>query len=292
MQTDGIIVKAVAGVFDVYTNDGVISAFAAGRFRKERITPLVGDRVAVLCEKAGNSIVEIYPRKNHFLRPTVANVDTLVITLAPCAPEPDLLLVDYLVLACRKNDVRPLLCINKRDLDALRAEEIAAEYRACGIEAAVISTYEKTGLAELRAMLKEGIVCFCGQSAVGKSSTLNELIPDKNFQTGQLSKHVMRGKNTTRHCELTALEQNLFLADTPGFSLLEAPEISPAELEALYTEFEPYREKCRFSGCAHVNEPDCAVKQAVKDGILPAERHERYKIIHSQISEKWRKRYD
>lgn len=294
MQAEGIVIKAVAGVFDVFCNGEVLQAFAAGRFRNEKIRLLVGDRVVL--ELAPNDdknfISEVMLRKNQIARPTVANVDTLLITLAVKKPNPDLMLVDQLICWCRKIDIEPVVCINKSDYSLDDALFLAEQYKKSGIRVFITSKEDKASVDILRENLREGITCFCGQSAVGKSSLMNQLLGKQAFETGGLSKRTERGKNTTRHCELVAFDKNKFLADTPGFSLLEMPLLSPQELTELYFEYTPYADKCRFNGCAHINEPECAVKEAIKNGTLSIERHERYKEIFLQTTERWKKRYD
>lgn len=294
MQKEGIIIKAVAGVFDVFCDGEILSAYAAGRFRNEKLKLLVGDRVALELAQNDdkNFICDVFERKNQIARPTVANVDTLLITLAVKKPNPDFMLVDQLICWCRKIDIEPIVCINKSDYSKEDAFRIAEQFKKSNIRVFVTSKDDKQSIKELKQSISEGITCFCGQSAVGKSSLMNALLEREAFETGGLSKRTERGKNTTRHCELVAFDKNKFLADTPGFSLLEMPLLSPEELTELYYEFLPFAERCRFKGCAHVNEPECAVKQAVEEKVLSKERYERYKEIFLQTTERWKKRYD
>lgn len=290
-----MIVKCVAGVYDVLIDGKIFSAYAAGKFRKQNISPLVGDIVTIkFSEREGekNLITEIQNRKNALLRPPVANVNTLLITLAVKKPNPDFKLIDQLICYCRMFDIEPVLCINKSDYDIEYAKELRDQYCKCGIRTFITSAGNETGVDELRENIGEGITCFCGQSAVGKSSLTNLLLGGNFFETGELSKKTERGKNTTRHSELVMFGENKWLADTPGFSLLEVPELSPEEFKNLYFEYEKFSNECRFIGCNHVNEPDCAVKKAVMDGELSLERYERYKMLFTEVNEKWRKRYD
>ncbi len=294
MQKEGIIIKAVAGVFDVFCDGEVLSAYAAGRFRNEKLKLLVGDRVTLELAQNDdkNFICSVHKRKNQIARPTVANVDTLLITLAVKRPNPDFMLVDQLICWCRKIDIEPVVCINKSDYSPDEATEIAKQFEKSNIKVFITSKEDEQSVKVLRQNVSEGITCFCGQSAVGKSSLMNQLLGKDVFETGTLSKRTERGKNTTRHCELVKFDENKFLADTPGFSLLEMPLLSPEELTELYFEYTPFAPKCRFKGCAHVNEPECAVKQAVEAGVLSGERHERYKELFLQTTERWKKRYD
>ena len=294
-SNEGMILKAVAGVFEVLCGNENFSAYAAGKFRNMNITPMVGDRVILQFsqrEEEKNFITQIQSRRNALLRPPVANVDMLLITVAVKRPNPDLKLADELICYCRMLNIEPVLCVNKSDYDKEEAQRIVQQYRACGIKAYMTSTLEKNGANELKAGLGEGIICFCGQSAVGKSSLINLLLGKNLFETGGLSKKTARGKHTTRHCELVAVGAKQWIADTPGFSLLEVPALSPREFLALYEEYELYSPQCRFQGCCHINEPDCAVKQAVKEGKLPQPRYERYKQIYEEVEKRWRNRYD
>ncbi len=295
MNKNGMIIKCVAGVYDVLVDGNVFTAVAKGNFRNKKLTPLVGDRVNLLLgqrEDDQHLITEILPRKNALLRPPIANVETLLITVAVKKPNPDLKLADYLVLYCRMCDIEPIICINKADYGLDEATELAKQYEKSGIRAYITSSVENKGIAELRNAINQGITCFSGQSAVGKSSLTNLLFGKEIFKTGTLSKKTERGKHTTRHCELVPFAEGKYLADTPGFSLLEMPELSPESFKELYFEYNDYALGCRFNGCNHINEPDCAVKQAVEQGLLSKQRYERYVELYNEVMDKWRKRYD
>lgn len=297
MDIEGIILKGVAGSYNILLTDGtVIEATACGRFRKEKITPLVGDRVALeqIHTKGENAwrMADILPRTNQLNRPPMANVSTLVIVLTPAKPAPDLLLADELICHCRLHDIRPMVCINKKDIDPAGAEELEREYAACGIETVVTCAQKKQGVERLADKLSGGLNCFCGQSAVGKSSLLNILLPEQTLETGGLSKKTDRGRHTTRHSEIWLLPDGKPVADTPGFSLLGTLEMPPGELAELYPEFLPFAENCRFRDCVHTGQKGCAVETAVKHGLLPKGRYDRYAAIYNTLLEKWRNRYD
>ncbi len=295
MVDNGMIIKCVAGVYDVFYAGTIISAYAAGKFRNQNMSPMVGDCVKVkFSEREGekNLITDILPRKNSLVRPPIANVQTLLITMAVKKPNPDLKLVDQLICYCRLNDIDPIVCINKSDYDVLSAQNIAQQYVKSGVKAFITSIESIDTIEILKKAIKPGITCFCGQSAVGKSSLTNLLIGREQFETGGLSKKTERGKHTTRHSELVPFGDEKWLADTPGFSLLEVPEMSEEDFKELYFEFSNYSCDCRFNGCNHINEPDCAVKNAVEREELSKERYERYKELFEEVKDKWRRRYD
>jgi len=281
---EGIIIKSIAGFYDVLADGKIITCRARGKFRKDKIVPMVGDRVRIQAEK--NFIEEIFPRKNELIRPAVANIDLLGIVVAVNEPEPDFYLVDKLMISAEMNGIQPVLIINKTDLGT--AEEITAIkriYEKTKYPAIPISCKQKTGLECLKDILKKGITAFAGQSGVGKSSIINLLCPDKKLETGDLSSKIKRGKHTTRHVELLPLSFGGMVVDTPGFSMMDVNSVEPENLQNYYPEFEPYLEQCHFTGCMHYHEPGCAVKEAVEKGEVSKERYDRYIRIYTELEE-------
>lgn len=262
------------------------------KFRHERMVPMVGDEVLF---SPGNGdqhgwIEEILPRKTVCLRPPVANVNRLVIVIAP-VPEPDLLLVDRQISRAFSQEMDVVIIVNKCDLDETLAEKIRREYSGTGIR--IIPAIAKTGagLETIRETLKGALCCFTGQSGAGKSTLLNALL-GLNLETGDVSKKIRRGKNTTRHTELIE-KDGLRVMDTAGFNLLEAESaLEPEKLKERYPEFVPYEGKCRFRECLHDREPGCAVAEAAVLGEISRERLERYKLLLAEAKEVWRERYD
>ncbi len=291
----GIIIKGVGGFYEVQAEGVLHTCRARGKFRRDGLTPLPGDQVE-FSPGSGEElgfVDKILPRRNALKRPAVANVDTLVLVTAAASPEPDLRLVDKLLVAARPLDMAVLLVINKCDLaPAAAVQAIAAEY--AGAVSAVLPMSAKTGLGRdaLLERLAGRRCCLAGQSGVGKSSILNCLFPDRNLETGSVSHKTERGRHTTRHAELLPMPGGGLVADTPGFSLMEVEPMDPALLPSCWPEFAPFASECRFSGCLHDAEPGCAVKQAVASGAIPAGRHARYREILSETREKWRNRYD
>ncbi len=286
---DGKVIKMVSNRYTVRAEDGKeYRAFARGKLRLQGDI-YVGDNVKIVFER-GDAIIDVVkPRVNQLVRPFVANVDSALIVVAK-EPEPDMLLIDKIIVNCHLEGIKPVLLYNKADLATEEEiEHLFTPYRDY-IDCVVLSALEKKGLEQLRPYIEGKVVCFAGQSAVGKTSLLNAIL-DLNLKTDGLSAKIKRGKNTTRHVEIyEALGGDIM--DTCGFSMLSIVSINPEDLTYYYEDFIPYQDKCRFKSCTHTEEPDCAVKQAVEKGELSKERYERYLAIYEEIKEHKRRQYD
>lgn len=271
MQT-GIITKGIGGFYYVLSDGEVFECKARGVFRKEKITPMVGDNVEIEAKGDKGSIVKILPRKNELLRPPVANVDTLVVVVAATSPEPNLMLIDKMLVYAEKCGITAVICINKTDLT--QREDIRNIYESAGYRVICTSAEMGENLDELKELINGRITAFSGLSGVGKSSILN-ILTDANMETGSLSTKIDRGKHTTRHVELISISDG-FVFDTPGFSSLEIPEISLEELSTCFPEIEKYSHDCKFRGCSHTKDQGCAVKAAVENGEISPERYKSY----------------
>ena len=287
---EGVIVKGVGGFYYVRTHDTEYECKAKGSFRHEKRIPLVGDKVYFTPGKAEayGRIEEILPRQNQLIRPPVANITQILVTVAAVSPAPDLYLADRLIYQALAKDIKPVLVINKADQSSEEAQKIACQY-ANALPALIVSAKRGEGLSELRAALHQNRTCMAGQSAVGKSSLLNALF-DLELKVGGLSRKTDRGRHTTRHVELIGIAGGEVL-DTPGFSLLEEPQMAPAELKEYYPDFAPFAQ-CRFLSCLHDSEPGCGVKQAVEDGQIHPERYARYIKLLNELKQKEFKKYD
>ncbi len=322
-ELTGTIIKGVGGFYTVLLPGGETCVCKArGLFRKQAVTPIVGDRVEFavgkqlsgLTEDAGEPCAEengkteargyllrILPRKNELIRPACANIDRLFIVIAASRPLPDLLLVDKLLILAEKHGILPAIIINKcdeaekADIEALRRQYVPANYPLFTVSAAT-----GEGLGEVRELLKNSVICLAGQSAVGKSSLLNALIPGVGLEVGGLSEKTERGRHTTRHTRLIPLPDGAAVLDTPGFSFLDSLALEPEEIRTLYPELRTEEDNCRFSGCLHVTEPGCYVKEkliitdderAPRRGIHK-ERYERYVRLVNDAAEQRRHRYD
>lgn len=288
----GRIIKGIGGFYNVLLEGGtIVTCKARGRFRNEGVTPMVGDQVEVSFHETGFAAMDdILPRKNALLRPPVANIDLLVIVLSASIPKPDFLLADKLLIQAKTLQIEPLLVLNK--IDSAKPEitdEFLRDYAAFHTLLASSATGE--GIDALKQALTNRVSCFAGQSAVGKSSLLNALFPELALETGGLAKKTDRGKHTTRQAELWPYLGGAVL-DTPGFSLFEMSELEQSALDASYPEFAGVTSECRFAGCRHVAEPDCAVKALLQAGKLSQCRYARYIEIQAEIEDKRKHRYD
>lgn len=290
---EGVIVKGVGGFYYARDPEGEIFVLRAkGKFRKQRVTPMVGDRVRFtpgVGEEEG-WIEEILPRTSELIRPPVANIRYIMLVVAP-EPAPDFLLMDTLIVMAVRQGIRPALVVNKCDLDETLVEKVRQDYASLQMPVLGVSAKDGTGLDELRTLLREGICCFAGQSGVGKS-TLLSAATGLSLRSGEISRKISRGRHTTRHAELL-FSGNYAVLDTPGFSLLELWEgLEPIQLKDYYPDFFPYEGQCRFSPCYHLSEPGCAVLEAAREGSISQARLERYHQLLKKVQEAWRNRYD
>ena len=285
---EGIILKALSGFYYVDGGDGALTACRGrGKFRHQKLTPLVGDRVRFTPLGEGAGILdEILPRKNQFQRPAVANIDQLVVIASGAVPVTDPFLIDRVVSIAEGRDCEPVICINKCDLDA--AEELYQTYRKAGFLTLRVSAETGEGIPELAAAIAGKVSAFTGNSGVGKSSILNALEPEFRLQVGEVSDKLGRGRHTTRHVELFRLSSGAIVADTPGFSSFDTEGMElrrPEELQYTFREFAPYLDQCRFTGCAHVKEKGCAVLAAVKAGEIAPSRHASFVRLYERAKE-------
>ncbi len=284
----GKIVKGIAGFYYVHCeNLGLFECKAKGNFRNKKIKPLVGDNVEfdiIDEEKFLGNIIEVLPRNNYLLRPEVANVDQAVIIFAVKDPEPNINLLTRFLIRMEKEGVSTIICFNKEELvtenECGRLREIFAD---SGCKIIFTSTYEKTGIDKLKAEIMGKTTVFAGPSGVGKSSTLNQIYQGNLMATGDISEKIKRGKHTTRHSELFHICDNTYIMDTPGFTSLYLNEFDKEEIRFYFNEFAEFEGKCRFNGCVHVNEPGCAVKEAVDAGKINGLRYENYVGIYNEL---------
>ena len=286
----GKIIKGVAGFYDVAAGEAIYRCRAKGIFRNQKIKPLVGDQVEIeiLDEKdQEGSLTEILPRSNELIRPAAANVDQALVVFAAKKPKPNYSLLDRFLMTMEKQGVPVIVCFNKKDLIKDQELELLDQaYEHCGHQVVFISVKEEEGIEEIRKLIAGKTTVLAGPSGVGKSSLMNLLHPDANMETGSVSKKIHRGRHTTRHTELIMVEEDTFVLDTPGFSSLFIDRFEEDEIKEYFQEFAPYESQCRFQGCSHTHEPDCAVKQALEEGRISRIRYDDYVSIYNEIKEK------
>ena len=284
---EGLVVKSLSGFYYVKSGEKIYECKAKGAFRNEGISPLTGDTVEfeVLEEEKG-IVRQILNRKNALVRPPVANVTRAVIVSSFISPTPNHLIIDTLTAICEHNGIEPVLVFNKGDLGDFSVWEDC--YKGVGYKAFVTSAELGEGIDALKAELGEGITVFTGNSGVGKSSLLNELLPNLSLATGDVSQKLGRGRHTTRHTQLFELENGGFVADTPGFSSLEIDKTDLSfkeNLENCFPEFAEYLGKCRFTGCSHTGEKGCAVCEAVENKKIAKTRHLSYISLYNDLKD-------
>ena len=292
----GKIIKGIAGFYYVHVvHSGIYECKAKGVFRNKKIKPLVGDNVEIEIldeeNKIGN-IINIYDRENELIRPAVSNISQALVVFATANPMPNLNLLDRFLVMMERNGIDTIICFNKIDLvdeeEILKLRDI---YVKAGYHVMFTSTKENMGIEEVLRVIDGKTTAFAGPSGVGKSALLNALIPEANSQTGEISEKIKRGKHTTRHTEIFNVSDDTYLMDTPGFSSLYVNDFEKEELKNYFREFIEYNNGCRFTGCVHVNEPDCLVKEAVENGGINRSRYDNYILMYEEIKNKkstWR----
>lgn len=290
----GKIVKGIAGFYYVHAEDlQIYECRARGIFRRENIKPLVGDDVELEVldqqEKEGN-IRKILPRRSRLIRPAVANIDQALVIFAIRKPEPNFNLLDRFLIMMEQQGLPSVICFNKSDIaSAQDRADLQSAYETCGYQVFFISVKEEEGLREVRRVLQGKTTTVAGPSGVGKSSLINCLYPQAEMETGAVSEKIDRGRHTTRHSELFALDGESYIMDTPGFSSLQLFDMEKEELKDFYPEFREYEGGCRFRGCVHVSEPGCSVKAALAEGGISKVRYHNYTVLYEELKE--RKKY-
>ena len=285
----GIIIENISNIFKIICENELYTCDARGKLKKDDIKPVVGDKVnfeiTKIEEKTG-VIEEILPRKNYIKRPKIANINQIVLVISSKMPKPDLLMLDKQLAFAEYMNIKPVIVINKIDLAKEIAEEIKEQYKFTNYEIIETNAKENVGIYELRNVLKNKISVFSGNSGVGKSTLLNDLFEDNLTLEGKISSKNKRGKNTTTTVKLYELEENTFIADSPGFSTFDIYEIETTNLAEYFVEFKGYIENCEFVGCTHIKEENCGIKQALKENKISQNRYERYIKIYEELKDR------
>lgn len=285
-RAEGRIVRSLSGFYDVQTGDGLVTCRARGILRKEGNSPLTGDLVEITVERGKGMVEKILPRKNKFIRPAVANIDTLVVFAANVNPVTEPYLIDRVAAIAGDQNVQVVLCVNKCDLDP--ALDLVRIYEHAGFTVICTSAETGEGVDQLRQAVSGKLAAFTGNSGVGKSSILNRLAPELNLATGEVSEKLGRGRHTTRHVELFYLGEDTYVADTPGFSSFDTDQmdvILKENLQYAFPDFGVYIGKCRFDDCSHRKEPDCAVRAALEAGAIEKSRYDSYLKLYEKASQ-------
>lgn len=284
-EAEGRIVRSISGFYDVVLPEETVTCQARGILRKDGMTPLTGDMVRITRQKGKGMIQEVLPRKNSFVRPAVANVDALLIFAANVNPVTEPFLIDRVTAIAGNKGVESILCVNKTDLD--EAEELCRIYTHAGFRVIATSAQTGAGIEELREALQGKLTAFTGNSGVGKSSVLNRLCPDLALPTGEVSEKLGRGRHTTRHVELFALDSGTFVMDTPGFSSFDTDQmdvILKENLQYAFPDFGRYLGACQFHDCSHRKEPGCAVRAAAEHGEIEPSRYDSYLRLYEKAA--------
>jgi ribosome biogenesis GTPase len=280
----GTIIKGIGGFYYVKVEDEVIECKARGKFRFDELTPLVGDRVDITVKNNKGVIEKILPRSNELIRPNVANVTQAFVVFSIKNPDINLDLLNKFLVLSESNNLKIVLFINKRDLAAEQDQAFVENYfGSIGYQYHFIGAKSGIGLEEVSKHLKDNVTVVCGPSGAGKSTLINKLCGSNVMETGEISERNNRGKHTTRHSQLIAVEGG-FIVDTPGFSSLDITKIKKDELQHCFPEFEDYKYQCKFKGCLHYKEPSCGVKEAVEKGIVAEGRYKSYTAMLEEIS--------
>jgi len=284
----GVVTKAYSGYYYVQTDSKVTMCTLRGRFKKARFSLLVGDEVEYAIIATDKGVIEnILPRRSALRRPMVANIDQVVVTFAAANPDFSTILLDRFLVLSELASLETVICINKIELANIDELQIMLEpYRHIGYTVILVSAKNGIGIGKLRDLLYGKVTVFAGPSGVGKSSLLNAVEPGLQLSTGEISSKIGRGRHTTRYAQLLSLTGGGFVVDTPGFSLTEFDDINEIQLISAFREFSGLSAHCKYNSCLHIKEPQCAVKEALANGLISQQRYESYLEMLDNIREK------
>lgn len=292
MIIEGLILKGIGGFYYVETTDGIYECRARGKFRKDKITPLAGDRVTIdAAEDRTGFVTQIHPRKNYLVRPPVANIDHLFIICSLKEPKPDTCIIDKSVAAAELRDIDPVIVITKSDFTECRelAEKLRMIYEKAGICCLPVSSLTGEGTEEIRKLMVGNISALTGNSGAGKSTLLNAIFPDFQLKTGEISQKLGRGRHTTREVELYKIGENAYVADTPGFSTFDIERYEMTDKSEIiygFRDLMQYFGQCQFTSCTHTCEKGCAVLEAVEKGEISRSRWNSYLQMFNEVKDR------
>ena len=289
-KMQGLIVENISNLYKVKTDDKIYETTARGKFKKDEISPVVGDFVdiTVTDEEKNIAVIEkIEERKVYIKRPKLANITQIIFVVSSKDPKPDLLMLDKQLAFAEYIGVKAIIVLNKTDLDKKQEfENIKKIYSEIGYNIILTNAKQRKGIEELKEMLKNNVNAFSGNSGVGKSTLINGIFNKDVTQEGEISKRNKRGKNTTTSVKLYEIDDNTYIADTPGFSTFDISEIESKDLYKYFKGFEQFVDNCEFVGCTHIKEEICGIKKAVEEGKIDKTRYERFCKIYNELKEK------
>ncbi len=281
----GKVLKVESNLYKVKTDDGSeIKCIAKGNIKMSKMHPIVGDNVNLNSEL---TIDKIYPRRNEFIRPPIANIDQIIVVMATTNPKPDFTLLDKQLVMAEKNGVDVLICLNKIDLND-DCDGIIDLYEKIGYQVLTTDAKNGLGIEKLAILLKGKITAFTGNSGVGKSALTNNIFDEVISEEGLISEKNLKGRHTTKYVELFEIAPDSYIADTPGFSSYEVQGIDYKDLDKYFIEFAPYISDCEYRGCSHIKELNCGVKKALRRKRIDEGRYERYCMLYEKLKEEKR----
>ena len=286
----GLIVENISNLYNVKSKDKIYESTARGKFKKDDIVPVVGDivEISIIDETNKKAVIEkIQPREVYIKRPRLSNITQIVFVVSSKDPKPDLLMLDKQLAFAEYIGVKAIIVLNKTDLDKKEEfKNINSTYSKIGYKVILTDAKNRKGIDDLRKELKNNINAFSGNSGVGKSTLINGIFNKNITQEGEISKKNRRGKNTTTSVKLYEIDENTYIADTPGFSTFDISETESKELCNYFKEFKKFISDCEFIGCTHIKEENCGIKKAVENGNIDKNRYERFCKIYNQLKEK------
>lgn len=283
----GLILSNISNLYKVEINEKIYNCNARGKIKNNETSPVAGDiaKVEIIDEeKCTGVITEIEERKNYIKRPKMANITQIILVISMKFPKPDLELLDKQLAYLEFNNIKPIICLNKIDLEKEeKINDICNTYTKVGYTVIKTDAKEGKGIKELQQCLNNNITAFSGNSGVGKSTLINNILGENTTQEGRISEKNKRGKNTTTQVRLYKISQNTYIADTPGFSTFDIKEIDKKELAKFFIEFRPYMNSCEYIDCSHIKEKECGVKKALEEGKISQGRYDRYCKIYGTL---------
>ncbi len=284
----GIIVENISNLYKVEANAKIYDTMARGKFKKDEITPVVGDKVEIenIDDNKNTAVIEkIYERKTYIKRPKISNITQMIFVLSTKNPKPDLLMLDKQLAYAEYLGIKSIIIINKIDLSDVY-KEIKEVYESIGYKVILTNAKEQKGIKEVKGALKNNISVFSGNSGVGKSTLINSLFENNMTQEGEISQKNKKGKNTTTTVKLYDLGDNSYIADTPGFSSFSIEEIESNKLDKCFIEFKQYINECEFVGCTHIKEENCGIKKGLQENKINQDRYNRFCYIYQELKDK------